>query len=93
MENLKPTNDQPDFGTLTGIMERFAQIPYEQFQQELHNWFYNSLSEKGIDVQQQLRLKGLACLPELVSAIYHEAEVKQLLNDQSNPDEPHNDQA
>lgn len=92
MENLKP-NDQPDFGTLTGIMERFAQIPYEQFQQELHDWFYASLSEKGIDVQQQLRLKGLACLPELVSAIYHEAEVRQLLNDQSHPDEPHNDQA
>ena len=93
MENLEPTNDKPDFGTLTGIMERFAQIPYEQFQQELHDWFYTSLSEKGIDVQQQLRLKGLACLPELVSAIYHEAEVKQLLNDQSISDEPHNDQA
>lgn len=92
MENLKPQNDQPDFGTLTGIMERFAQIPYEQFQQELHDWFYSSLSEKGIDVQQ-LQLKGLACLPELVSAIYHEAEVKQLLNDQSNPDEQRNDQA
>ena len=93
MENLKPQNNTPDFGTLTGIMERFAQIPYEQFQQELHDWFYTSLSEKGIDVQQQLRLKGLACLPEFISVIYHEAEVKQLLNDQSISDEPHNDQA
>ena len=91
MENLKPQNDQPDFGTLTGIMERFAQIPYEQFQQELHDWFYTSLSEKGIDVQQELRLKGLTRLPDLVSFIYHEAELKQLLNDQSNPDEPRND--
>ena len=93
MENLKPTNDTPDFGTLTGIMERFAQIPYEQFQQELHDWFYTSLSEKGIDVQQQLRLKGLACLPEFISAIYHEAEVRQLLHDQSISNEPRNDQA
>ena len=89
MENLKPTNNQPDFGSLTGIMERFAQIPYEQFQQELHDWFYNSLSEKGIDLQQ-LQDKGFANLSELVSFIYHEAELKQLLNDQSNTDEPRN---
>ena len=92
MENLKPQNEKPDFGTLTGIMERFAQIPYEQFQQELDDWFYNSLSEKGIDLQQ-LQDKGLARLPDLVSFIYHEAELKQLLNDQSHPDEPRNDQA
>jgi hypothetical protein len=91
MENLEPTNEKPDFGTLTGIMERFAQIPYEQFQQELHDWFYASLLEKGIDLQQA-QDKGLTQLSELVSAIYHEAEVKQLLNDQSHPDEPHNDQ-
>ncbi|MCD8739062.1 hypothetical protein LT679_00485 [Mucilaginibacter roseus] len=92
MEKLEPHQDKPDFGTLTGIMERFAQIPYEQFQQELNDWFYTSLSEKGIDLQQ-LQQNGLAHLPELVSAIYHEAEVQQLLNDQSHPDEPHNDQA
>jgi hypothetical protein len=91
MENLEPQNDQPDFGTLTGIMERFAQIPYEHFQQELDDWFYTSLSEKGIDLQR-LRLKGLARLPELVSAIYHEAEVKQLLNERSISDDPNNDQ-
>ena len=89
MDELKPNKNTPDFGTLTGIMERFAQIPYEQFQQELHDWFYNSLSEKGIDLQQ-LQDKGLTGLPELVSFIYHEAELKQLLNDQSNPDEQHN---
>jgi len=92
MENLKPQNDQPDFGTLTGIMERFAQIPYEQFQQELNDWFYTSLSENGIDLRQ-LQDQGLARLPDLVSFIYHEAELKQLLNDQSNSDEPHDDQA
>jgi len=89
MDELKPNNSTPDFGTLTGIMERFAQIPYEQFQQELHDWFYNSLSEKGIDLQQ-LQDKGLTHLPDLVSFIYHEAELKQLLNDQSNSDEPRN---
>ncbi|MDT3402296.1 hypothetical protein [Mucilaginibacter terrae] len=90
MDDLKPTNDKPDFGTLTGIMERFAQIPYEQFQQELHDWFYTSLSEKGIDAQQ-LQESGLANLPKLVSSIYHEAELKQLLHDQSISDEPGDD--
>ena len=88
MDELKPNKDTPDFGTFSGIMDRFAQIPYEQFQQELHDWFYTSLSEKGIDLQQ-LQDKGLAHLPELVSFIYHEAELKQLLNDQSNSDEQH----
>jgi hypothetical protein len=91
MEKLEPTNNKPDFGTLTGIMERFAQVPYEQFQQELHDWFYASLSEKGIDLQQA-QDKGLTHLSELISAIYHEAEVKQLLNETSHPDDPNNDQ-
>lgn len=91
MDDLKPNNSIPDFGSLTGIMERFAQIPYEQFQQELHDWFYTSLSEKGIDLRQS-QDKGLADLPELVSFIYHDAELKQLLNDQSNSDEQHNNQ-
>lgn len=81
----------PDFGSLTGIMERFAQIPYEQFQQELHDWFYTSLSEKGIDLQQ-LQDKGFANLPKLVSFIYHDAELKQLLNDQSPSDERNDNQ-
>jgi len=89
MEDLKPHQSTPDFGTLTGIMERFAQVPYEQFQRELHDWFYNSLSEKGIDLQQSQE-NGLTRLPDLVSFIYHEAEVKQLLNDQSESDEQDN---
>ena len=93
MENLKPNKTPPDFSTLAGIMERFFQIPYEQFQQELNDWFYASLSEKGIDVQQLLQREGLACLPQIISTIYQEAEVKQLLNDQSISDEPRNDQA
>jgi hypothetical protein len=89
MDDLKPSSDKPEFGSLTGIIERFAQIPYEQFQQELHDWFYNSLSEKGIDLQQS-QDKRLAHLPDLVSFIYHEAELKLLLNDQSNSDEQRN---
>ncbi|MDO3627589.1 hypothetical protein [Mucilaginibacter sp. BT774] len=91
MDDLKPNRSTPDFGTLTGIMERFAQIPYEQFQQELHDWFYTSLSEKGIDLQQ-LQDKGFANLPELVSFIYHDAELKLLLNDQSPSDERNDNQ-
>ncbi len=93
MEDKKPHQSSPDFGTLTGIMERFVQVPYEQFQRELDDWFAESLAEKGIDLQQALRQEGLAFLPQLVSFIYHEAEVKPLLNDQSPSDEPRNDQA
>jgi hypothetical protein len=89
MDELKPQSHKPDFGTLTGIMERFAQVPYEQFQQELHEWFYTSLAEKGID-QQQLQETGLSNLPELVSKIYHEAELKKLLHDQSISDDKGN---
>ena len=91
MDDLKPQQQQPDFGTLTGMMERYAQVPYEQFQRELHDWFYNSLSEKGIDLQQ-LQDKGLARLPELTSFIYHDAEMKQLLNERIHPDEQRNNQ-
>lgn len=91
MDELKPKKSTPEFGSLTGIMERFAQIPYEQFQQELQDWFYNSLAEKGID-HQNLQSKELTDLSNLVSLIYHEAEVKHLLNDQSPSDEQYNNQ-
>jgi hypothetical protein len=96
MEDLKPSNYQPNFGSLTEIMERFQSVPYEQFQSELQNWFEQNLSEqKGLKNREDLHeapnfLKLLA----LISKIYFQAEVNQTLaeaNIQSNSDEPRND--
>jgi hypothetical protein len=96
MEDLKPSNYQPNFGSLTEIMERFQSVPYEQFQSELQNWFEQNLSEqKGLKNREDLHeapnfLKLLA----LISKIYFQAEVNQTLaeaNIQSNFDEPRND--
>ena len=89
MEDLKPNNDMHNFGSLTEIMDRFAQVPYEQFQRELDSWFYGSLSAKGID-QKQLQQLGFFNLPDLVSAIYHQAEVLHLLNDHPSGNEQEN---
>jgi hypothetical protein len=86
MEHLKSTHEPPCFGSLTEIMELFACLPYEQFQQTLRAWFQQTLSEKGYD-QTQLQHNSPVNLQELVSLIYHQAELKQLLYGQSNSDE------
>lgn len=91
MDELSASKKQFDFGSLTGIMEHFANVPYEQFQKELNDWFYKSLSEKGIDLQQ-MQASGFTNLPDLISLIYHEAELKQLLYDKSITDEQSNNQ-
>ena len=39
-------NDKPDFSLLSGIIQRSTQVPYEQFQQELNDWFKSGLAEK-----------------------------------------------
>jgi hypothetical protein len=39
-------NDKPDFSLLSGIIQRSTQVPHEQFQQELNDWFKSSLTEK-----------------------------------------------
>jgi hypothetical protein len=80
MEDLTPLNDQPDFTTLTGIMERFHHVPYEQFQKELNDWFTSNLLEKGMDLNE-LQRKGFHGLPDFISQIYHRAEVLQTLSE------------
>jgi hypothetical protein len=80
MEDFKPLSNQPDFGSLTGIMEMFHRIPYEQFQKELNDWFTSNLLEKGVDLND-LHENGLPGLPSLISEIYHRAEVLQTLSE------------
>jgi len=35
-------SEEVAFGTLTDIMDRFQQVPFEQFQKELNDWFKRS---------------------------------------------------
>lgn len=80
MEAEKSNPESPDFSTLTGIMERFRRVPYEQFQKELNEWFTNSLLEKGMDLNA-LQQNGFPGLPNFISEIYHRAEVLQIMSE------------
>ena len=83
MEELQSKNNQPDFSSLTGIMERFYNVPFEQFQVELNDWFSKALLEKGIDLAKldASDFPNLSNVPELVSKIYHQAELLKTLSD------------
>jgi hypothetical protein len=76
MEASQSKPNSPDFSTLTGIMERFYRVPYEQFQRELNDWFTGNLLEKGLDLNT-LQQNGFPDLPNLISSIYRRAEVLQ----------------
>lgn len=80
MEASQSKPNTPDFSTLTGIMERFHRVPYEQFQRELNDWFTRNLLEKGMDLST-LQQNGFPDLPNLISSIYHRAEVLQTLSE------------
>jgi hypothetical protein len=76
MEASQSKPNSPDFSTLTGIMERFYRVPYEQFQRELNDWFTGNLLEKGLDLNT-LQQNGFPDLHNLISSIYRRAEVLQ----------------
>ncbi|WP_179412695.1 hypothetical protein HDF19_12910 [Mucilaginibacter sp. E4BP6] len=85
MEELKSDKSPVDFSSLTEIMERFQSVPYEQFQQELENWFKKSLAEKGVSFAdlKNSGIPNLSSLSDLVSRIYHNAELLNTLTDSS----------
>jgi hypothetical protein len=72
--------DQPDFSTLTGIMEYFTKVPFEIFKKELTGWFMKELPGKRPDL---VNSNGEPDLPEgfgeLIESIFRQAE----LNDQT----------
>jgi hypothetical protein len=83
MDELQSNTNQPDFSTMAKIMEHFYNVPFEQFQQELNDWFSKALLEKGID-PQNIQINGvtsLFSLPELISKIYHQAELFQTISE------------
>lgn len=72
----------PEFSSLTEIMERFNNVPYDQFKQELNDWFYRNLaqSQEGSNLQNSEN-SCIRNLPALVSEIYHRAEILGALSD------------
>ncbi|WP_259065094.1 hypothetical protein HDF24_00575 [Mucilaginibacter sp. X4EP1] len=83
MEELQSNNNQPDFSSLTGIMNHFYNVPFEQFQKELNDWFTKALWEKGID-PQNIKLSGdsnFSSVQDLVSKIYHQAELLKTITE------------
>ena len=83
MEDLQSKNNQPDFSSLTGIMDYFHNVPFEQFQRELNDWFSKALLEKGID-PEKIQINGhpnLSSIPDLVSQIYHQAELLKTVSE------------
>ena len=74
--------EMPEFNSLTEIMERFYTVPYDQFQQELNNWFSRSLAKsQSTEALQNLESSGTGNLPALVSEIYHRAELLTALSE------------
>ncbi|WDF77114.1 hypothetical protein PQ469_24830 [Mucilaginibacter sp. KACC 22773] len=73
-----PQNKQPDFSSLSGIMEHFSRVPFEQFKLDLDEWFGKSLEGKGIDLCK-LNGQDTTGFPEqlkaFVDCIYRKAEI------------------
>ena len=79
-----PSQDKPlDFTTLSEIMQHFHNVPYDQFQIELNDWFIRKMSEGqvGLTVEEKQSLPDLSQLPRLISKIYHHAEVMTVISD------------
>ncbi|MDR6943700.1 hypothetical protein [Mucilaginibacter pocheonensis] len=74
--------EMPEFSSLTEIMERFNTVPYDQFQQELNDWFTRNLAKSQCtNSLQNLETSGIGNLPALVSEIYHRAELQCALSE------------
>ena len=57
--------------------------PFDQFQLDLNDWFSKALLEKGID-PENIQVNGtanLSSIPDLVSKIYHQAELLKTLSE------------
>ena len=67
---------KPDFSTLTGIMEYFHKVPFEQFKKELNEWFKSELAEKN----KLSKSAGVNTLPDnfegFIESIFKLAEEK-----------------
>ena len=83
MESNHSNNNTPEFSSLTEIMDRFNQVPYSQFKQELSAWFNRGLEERNVSrlnipEEEALLLKQIEYV---VNHIYDQAEMGQLIED------------
>jgi hypothetical protein len=82
MDAKKAHPEMPEFSSLTEIMKRFNTVPYDQFQQELNDWFKRNLAKtQSAESLQKLESSGIGNLPALVSEIYHRAELLHALSE------------
>lgn len=65
---------EPDFSTLTGIMDYFSKVPFETFKKELDKWFIQEINKKQTE---SMLKKGHDNIPEdllkLIDTIYKQA--------------------
>lgn len=54
VKNKNISDIKPDFSSLAGIMMRFKMVPYEQFRDELDNWFYDGVNKSGVENRESL---------------------------------------
>lgn len=80
-------DNTPDFSTLTDIMKRFHEVPYEQFQQELHAYFEKNFPDPAADLpacERDSMLKFKEQIMHLTDDLFNQAgmvqQCKDLLN-------------
>lgn len=83
MEEVQLEANQPSFSSLTEIMDHFYNVPFEQFQKELNDWFSKSLLEKGNGTGklQNLGITNLSSIQDLASKFYHQAELLKTISE------------
>lgn len=70
----------PDLSTLTDIMKRFHDVPYEQFQQELHAHFDCNFPDPEADLspdQREAMLKFKNQIMQLADDLFKQAGMVQ----------------
>jgi hypothetical protein len=66
---------EPDFSTLTGIMDYFSKVPFETFKKELDKWFIQEINKKQTaDMLHDGHDKIPEGLLKLIDTIYMQAD-------------------
>ena len=74
----------PDFTSLTGVMKRFYEVPYVQFQQELNEYFDKNFpcsQEELPPSQRQSMLKFKEQVMQLANDLFAQAGMVQQCKD------------
>ncbi|QEM07814.1 hypothetical protein DIU31_031535 [Mucilaginibacter rubeus] len=70
----------PDFSSLTGIMKRFHEVPYDQLQRELNEYFEKNLaatSPELSNLQQANLVKFRDQIMKLMNDLFAQADLVQ----------------